>query len=157
MSGSRRLVVSGIALTALLAVVALASHAHRPGGGSGGGSAETPTLIFEYGASVMFVLFPFGVLAVIWVAALGRRQKLLDGGGSGSFRAILVFALVAIPLAFLIRHFVTGHIHPNGLGPGAGAPGTGPGAVKLRADHPASAQFHWLAALIVGGLILAAV
>ena len=37
MSGARRLVLSGIALTALLAVVALASHAHRPGGGAGGG------------------------------------------------------------------------------------------------------------------------
>ena len=81
MSGARRLLLSGIALTALLAVVALASHAHRPGGGGGGGSAETPKLIFEYGASVMFILFPFGVLAVLWVASLGRRQKLLEGGG----------------------------------------------------------------------------
>ena len=81
MSGARRLLLSGIALTALLAVVALASHAHRPGGGGGGGSAETPKLFFEYGASVLFILFPFGVLAVIWVASLGRRQKLLEGGG----------------------------------------------------------------------------
>jgi hypothetical protein len=157
MSGARRLLVSGIALTALLAVVALASHAHRPGGGSGGGSAETPKLIFEYGASVMFILFPFGVLAVIWVAALGRRQKLLEGGGSGSFRAILVFALVAIPLAFLIRYFVTGHIHPNGSAGGAGNPGSGPGAVKLDAKHAATGGFHWVVALIVGGLIFAAV
>jgi hypothetical protein len=27
----------------------------------------------------MFILVPVGVLAVIWVAALGRRQKLLEG------------------------------------------------------------------------------
>ena len=80
MSGSRRLVLSGIALTALLAVVALASHAHRPGGGTGGGSAQTPKLIFEYGATVMFILMPFGILTVLWVASFGRRQKLLEGG-----------------------------------------------------------------------------
>jgi hypothetical protein len=158
MSGARRLVLSGIALTALLAVVALASHAHRPGGGSGGGSAETPKLIFEYGASVMFVLFPFGVLAVIWVASLGRRQKLLEGGGMGSqFRTILVFALVAIPIAFLIRYFVTGRIHPKVSPPGTGAPGSGTGGAKLQADHPATGQFHWVVALIVGSLIFAVV
>ena len=103
--------LSGIALTALLAVVALASHAHRPGGGGGGGSAQTPKLIFEYGASVMFILLPFGMLTVLWVASLGRRQKLLEGGSVGSqFRTIFTFALVAIPIAFLIRHFVT---HPR--------------------------------------------
>jgi hypothetical protein len=158
MSGARRLLLSGIALTALLAVVALASHAHRPGGGSGGGSAETPKLIFEYGASVAFILFPFGVLAVIWVASLGRRQKLLEGGGMGSqFRTILVFALVAIPIAFLIRHFVTGRLDPNLSPTGNGAPGTGPGGAKLQADHPATGQFHWVIALIVGSLIFAVV
>ena len=157
MSGARRLFLSGIARTALLAVVALASHAHRPGGGSGGGSAETPKLIFEYGASVMFVLFPFGVLAVIWVASLGRRQKLLEGGGMGSqFRTILVFALVAIPIAFLIRHFVTGRLNPKISPPGSG-PGSGTGGAKFQADHPATGQFHWVVALIGGSLIFAVV
>ena len=119
MSGSRRLVLSGIALTALLAVVALASHAHKPGGGSGGGTSETPKLIFEYGATVMFILLPFGIITVIWVASLGRRQKLIDGDGVGSFRTIFTFALVAIPVAYLIRHFVTSHVHPRQIGSAA--------------------------------------
>ena len=35
MSGARKLMLSGIALIALLALVAVASHAHRPGGGNG--------------------------------------------------------------------------------------------------------------------------
>src|SRR5580765_7942 len=157
MSGARRLLLSGIALTALLAVVALASHAHRPGGGGGGGSAETPKLFFEYGASVLFILFPFGVLAVIWVASLGRRQKLLEGGGDSQFRTILVFALFAIPIAFLIRYFVTGRLHPNLSPSGAGGPGSGPGSPKFQADHPATGQFHWVVALIVGSLIFALV
>jgi hypothetical protein len=149
MSGSRRLVLSGIALTALLAVVALASHAHRPGGGTGGGSAQTPKLLFEYGATVMFILMPFGILTVLWVASFGRRQKLLEGGSVGSqFRTIFTFALVAIPIAFLIRHFVT--IHANPKQTGAGGSGLGNGNAKLQSDHAATGHFHWVVALIVG-------
>ena len=86
--------------------------------------AETPKLIFEYGASVMFILMPFGILTVLWVASFGRRQKLLEGGSVGSqFRTIFTFALVAIPIAFLIRHFVT--IHANPKQTGAGGSGLG--------------------------------
>jgi hypothetical protein len=153
MSGSRRLVLSGIALTVLLSVVALASHAHRPGGGAGGGTAQTPKLIFEYGASIMFVLLPFGVLIVLWVASLGRRQKLLESGSVGSqFRTIFTFALIAIPVAFLIRHFVTIHAHPKP--PGAGGSALGKGSAKLDAGHHTGAtQFHWVVALIVGSLL----
>jgi hypothetical protein len=153
MSGARRLLLSGIALTVLLAVVALASHAHRPGGGGGGGSAETPKLIFEYGASVMFILFPFGVLAVLWMAALGRRQKLLESSGSvgSQFRTIAVFAAVAIPVAYLLRHYVTLHANPTRGGGG----GTGAGGRKGTFDggHGGTAHFQWLPALIVGSLL----
>src|SRR5580765_3168232 len=158
MSGARRLLLSGIALTALLAVVALASHAHRPGGGGGGGSAETPKLIVEYAASVMFILFPFGVLAVLWMASLGRRQKLLQSGGSlgSQFRTIFAFAAVAIPVAYLIRHFVTLHVHPKGL-PGGGGIGSGTGNAKLDPGHTGTAQFQWLPALIVGSLLFVVV
>ena len=34
MSGARKLLLSGAAVTALLVFVAIASHAHRPGGGT---------------------------------------------------------------------------------------------------------------------------
>jgi predicted outer membrane lipoprotein len=155
MSGSRRLVLSGIALTALLALVALASHAHRPGGGQGGGTSETPKLIFEYGASVMFILLPFGIITVLWVASLGRRQKLLDGGGSfrSELRTIFSFALVAIPVAYLIRHFVTSQVNPRPGGIGAGGGATG--SAQVSTNHAATGQFHWVVALIVGSLLLA--
>jgi len=157
MSGSRRLVLSGIALTALLAVVALASHAHKPGGGSGGGTSETPKLIFEYGATVMFILLPFGIITVIWVASLGRRQKLIDGDGVGSFRTIFTFALVAIPVAYLIRHFVTSHVHPRQIGSAAVPGAAGPANSNLDPGHAATGQFHWVVALITGSLVLALV
>jgi len=157
MSGSRRLVLSGIALTVLLALVALASHAHKPGGGTGGGTSETPKLIFEYGATVMFILLPFGIITVLWVASLGRRQKLIDGDGVGSFRAIFTFGLVAIPMAYLIRHFVTSHVHPRQNGSVAVPGAEGPANSNLDPGHAATGQFHWVVALIAGSLILALV
>src|SRR3954462_8611909 len=108
MSSGRRLVLSGIALTALLAVVAVASHAHRPGGGSGGGTADAPKLIFEYAASIAFVLFPFAVVAVLWIASLRRRQKLLDARGSQwqQFRSLLLICLLGLPAILAARHFL---------------------------------------------------
>src|ERR671923_2095308 len=79
MTRGMRLAVSGIALTALLALVAVASHAHRPGGGSTGTTPNAPTLLFDYVASAMLVLFPIGVMVVIWAMAQGRHQRLLAG------------------------------------------------------------------------------
>ena len=66
MSGARKLMLSGIALIALLALVAVASHAHRPGGGTGAGPEHAPTLISDYVASPMMILLPFGAIFVIW-------------------------------------------------------------------------------------------
>src|SRR5690349_9062103 len=77
MSRSARLVVSGAALTALLAVVAVASHAHRPGGGTTAATPHAPTLLFDYIASAALVLFPLGAAVVVWAMAQGRHQRLL--------------------------------------------------------------------------------
>src|SRR5215210_111644 len=108
MSSARRLMLSGIGLTVLLALVAVASHAHRPGGSSGGGTADAPKLIFEYAATIAFVLFPFAVVAVLWIASLRRRQKLLDTRGSQwqQFRSLLLIALLGLPAVLVVRHFV---------------------------------------------------
>ena len=79
MSRNARLVASGAALAALLAVVAVASHAHRPGGGTTGSTPHAPTLLFDYVASAALVLFPLGAAVVIWAMAQGRHQRLLAG------------------------------------------------------------------------------
>ena len=60
MSGARKLLLSGAALTALLAFVAIASRAHRPGGGTGGGDAHAPTLIGDYLATIALIIMPVG-------------------------------------------------------------------------------------------------
>jgi len=79
MSRNARLALSGAALTALLAVVAVASRAHRPGGGTTASTPHPSALLFDYVASAMLVLFPIGVMIVIWAMAQGRHQRLLAG------------------------------------------------------------------------------
>src|SRR5215210_7723684 len=106
MGGARRLVLSGIALTALLAVVALASHAHRPGGSPGGGSGEGSKLLFEYGASMLAVIMVLGALVVVWIASLRRRHRLLEGGSQRrQALGLLAVCLLAFPAAFVVRHY----------------------------------------------------
>ena len=98
----------------------------------------------------MFILMPFGILTVLWVASFGRRQKLLEGGSVGSqFRTIFTFALVAIPIAFLIRHFVTIHANPKRPGAGRFGPGQRKHEARSRTTRrPASST--GCVALIVG-------
>jgi hypothetical protein len=149
---AQRLLLSGVALTALLAAVAVASRAHRPGGGSGGGSADTGRVVFEYAASVIFVLFPLGALFVLWVLSMGRRQKLIQETGlRRNVMTVLAIGVVVLPATLLVRHFVK-------------YDGGGPVQPTLPANTQTDAQargvnakkepeFQWLPALIVGSLL----
>jgi hypothetical protein len=85
-------------LTALLAVVAVASHAHRPGGGTTGTTPHAPTLLFDYIASAALVLFPIGAAVVIWAMAQGRHQRLL-AGETNFVRTLASLAIVGAILA----------------------------------------------------------
>jgi hypothetical protein len=152
-NGARRLLLSGVALTALLAAVAVASRAHRPGGGPGGGTSHAPRLVFEYTASALFVLMPIGILVVLWVASLGRRQKLLEGGGQRrQFQTLLLVGLVGLPLLFVGRHYIHWHSPQQQSSGNAGL--TQRGEAKDR--NSGDAQFKWLPAVamatfLVGG------
>src|SRR3954468_6331510 len=111
MSGARRLMLSGIGLTALLAHVAVSSRAHRPGGGSGAAAAHPPKLLWEYLASMLVVLFPIVGILMVWALATSRRQKLL--AGERNWRRTVALLLALIPFlagAFYLTH----HLHPRG-------------------------------------------
>jgi hypothetical protein len=149
---AQRLLLSGVALTALLAAVAVASRAHRPGGGSGGGSADAGRVAFEYAASVMFVLFPLGALVVLWVLSMGRRQKLIeDTGLRRNIVTVLMLGVLILPATLLVRHFVKydggGPVQPPA------APGTQTDGRARGVDRKEEPQFQWLPALIVGSLL----
>jgi uncharacterized protein DUF4129 len=108
MTRGGKLAVTGIALAALLAVVAIASRAHQPGGGNGAAPSHPPILLAEYAASLMAVLMPIGAIVVIWAWSLRRRDALLRGGTTWrQFLALLVIAAACLPLAFVSgRHFI---------------------------------------------------
>src|SRR6184192_1086522 len=108
MSNGRRLAFSGAALLALLALVAVASRAHRPGGGAGASPEHAPTLLIHYLVLAMFIFFPFGALLVVWSLAYRRREAALQG--KTNWRRSLV--TVAILFGFLaFRVFLYSHIH----------------------------------------------
>ncbi|HSB39500.1 MAG TPA: DUF4129 domain-containing protein [Gaiellaceae bacterium] len=157
MNRARRLVLSGAALTALLAAVAVASHAHRPGGGSGGGPSHVSRLLFEYTASILFVLFPVGALVVIWVLSMGRRQKLLQEPWSLRRNVVLLLlvTVLIVPVTLTVRHFVK--YDGGGIQAPAAPLTTKGGAGGGRAGRQQEAQFQWVPALVVGSLLFGVV
>jgi len=162
MSGVRRLMLSGIGLTALLVVVAIASRAHRPGGGTGAGAAHPPRLLLEYVASVMIVLLPLGTIGIVFALAQSRRQKVL--AGERSWRRSMVMVLVMVPV-FIGAFFLVRHFRPaGGAAPRITIPTPPPTKLKpAKSKLPKAslkpspeAHFQWLPVLALGTLGLAA-
>src|SRR5438067_13475046 len=100
MSNGRRLAFSGAALLALLALVAVASRAHRPGGGAGAPPEHAPTLLIHYLGAAMFILFPFGALLVVWSLAYRRREAAVQGKTSWKRTAVTVAILLGLLRVF---------------------------------------------------------
>jgi hypothetical protein len=161
MSGARRLLLSGIALIALLSLVAVASHAHHPGGGSGAGPQNPPTLITDYIASVMIVLFPFGALFIVWGLFRSRRQALLERRTSW-WRTLTLVAAMSIVGASAV-YFARGHNLSVFRAPGQPArrhvPQGGNAKQKKAKPSPAvqppTGHFRWEVLLVMGSIVLA--
>jgi len=156
MSRGSRLAVSGIALTALLAVVAVASRAHRPGGSTGAGTPHAPTLLFDYVASAMLVLLPLGVILVVWALAQRRHQRLL--AGETNWRRTLV-SLVIMGSLLGAAVYVDRKRLSRTLGgrPSQAQTAHGRAVQPQRARKPQPAyhgQFQWLSAVFVGSILL---
>jgi hypothetical protein len=157
MTRGMRFAMAGCALTALLAVVAVASQAHRPGGGTTASTPHAPTLLFDYFASAMLVLFPIGVMIVIWAMAQGRHQRLL----AGETNWLRTLTSLAILCALLAAAVYLGKHRNHGVRAGGsqqrqstqGKPGKNG---KPHKEQPAAyqAQFRWVPAVIVVSIIL---
>ena len=157
MSRNARLALSGAALTALLAVVAVASHAHRPGGGTTASTPHAPTLLFDYVASAMLVLFPVGVMIVIWAMAQGRHQRLL-AGETNWLRTLASLAIMCALLAaavYLHKHRIGRGLHFGGSQQTQSSQGKSVKPGKPKKPEPAAyhAQFRWLPAVLLGSII----
>jgi hypothetical protein len=156
-NGARRLVLSGIALTALLALVALASRAHRPGGGTGGGGGGVPEFLGEYVGITMLVLML--VVAVVFGMGLAadRRRRVLEGRTNWR-RTLFGMALFGIVLVLALA--LSDRLHPNNSQrPAATAPGAPLKALqkeqnKQKKNAVQRVEGSWLTALILASVIL---
>src|SRR5262245_48611163 len=103
----RRLVLSGAGLMALLAVVAVASRAHKPGGGRSGGGAKVPPVLLEYLGVLALVGIVVGGAIAVFALADNRRRKKLEGE-SGWRRSLggVAFGFLALAVALLLRRHV---------------------------------------------------
>ena len=159
MSGARRLLLGGVALTALLTLVAVASRAHKPGGGSGASSAHVPRILVEYFASAMIVLLFLGMIVIVWAMAHTRRQAVLSGAaGWRNWRRLILLALLALIGIVAVR----GHFHVPLRRPAVNQPtlpSTLPqtGTTMGHTAHPTASQsphFQWLVVVILAALVL---
>lgn len=160
MTGARRLLLSGIALTVLLALVALASRAHRPGGGGGGGRGHVPALLLEYVGVMGLIAVLLGGTAMVWAAADARRKKALTGPTTWRrmLAGLAAAALVLIVLAALTRHLTqpSGGQRPRGP-TGLAAPLRAVDAKRAKLQReatPQRADRGWLTALVLGSVLL---
>jgi hypothetical protein len=155
-NGSRRLLLSGVVLTALLALVALASRAHRPGGGSSGGGGHVPLLIGEYVGVMMMVLMVLTVALAGFGMAGDRHRRLLNKQSNwrrtlGGLAILAVFGFIAF------RSSDNLHLRPHGqhsnVAP-AGRLGRGLGPVQGRQRTSHGSDGSWLLALVLGSIVV---
>jgi len=152
-NGARRLLVSGVAVTALLALVALASRAHRPGGGTGGGGGHIPALVGTYLGVTMFVLMLLAAVLFGVGFASGRRKALLEG--RTNWRRTL-FAITAVAAALLLALALSSRLRPNSrrvITAPVALQGNQQKLQKRREDRQPR-EPNWLTFLIVGSVVL---
>ena len=146
---------SGAALTALLAVVAIASHAHRPGGGTTASTPHAPTLLFSYIASAALVLFPLGAAVVIWAMAQGRHQRLL-AGESNWLRTLVSLGIMCALLAgavYLNKHRIGHHFFGGGPQTSHSGQVAKPGKPPKQQPVTRQPEFQWAAAGVAFAII----
>jgi hypothetical protein len=144
---------------ALLALVAVASRAHRPGGGAGAETAHAPAVIGDYLATIAVIAVPLGSLIVLWGLTQSRRLSALEGRTNWR-RTLVTFVVLSLLLAagvFLVdRHGGIGLFGRNAqeTTPTSTTP-AGIGAKKGRHANvvsPRRAHFRWLPVLVLGAL-----
>jgi hypothetical protein len=152
---------SGVALTALLALVAVASRGHRPGGGSGSEPAHAPTLIGDYLATIALIAIPVGSVFILWGLTQSRRLSALEGRTNWR-RTLVTFAILSLLLGVGVfavdRHGGLG-IFRRDRGETVPA-STTPAKTNPRATTspqvapPRRAHFRWLPVLVLGSVVL---
>jgi hypothetical protein len=156
--GRSRLVPLALAVTALLAVVAIAARG-RPLGSSGGTGGALPFEFWDYTYTTVVILVVPLFFAGLFAAAFIRRQQ---GRRRNTWHSLLLYlvlwgAVIGLEL-LVVRHLRHLRLHgftlhqtaTNGLAPGQN------GVHRLHASGTQSLKFRWDELLVLSGLLLVA-
>ena len=150
----RRLVLLALAVTALLAVVAVAAHGKPLGSGSGS-SGGLPlsfwSWVFTTLAIFELLLFVVGITAVLLFRRGGEELKYRK---SRTARSLAIMLVGVALLVFVLRHLDLSHLlhqhHSKPPGPRSKVPGP----IQQPASKAEHVHFRWEELVVVLGLLL---
>jgi len=156
MSNGRRLAVSGVALTALLALVAVGSRSHRADGGSGARPSDAPGLVGNYFLVAIGILLPFGALILVWAFAT-RRWELPTRDRARWWQTAITVILMSGALVLVFSRVGPVTLHPVHTPVTLKPPQHGqppPGGAKGAVPPGAGSGFDWLSLYVFGTVLL---
>jgi hypothetical protein len=144
-------------LLGLLALVAFAAAGHAPAGGTSRPSADTPSVVKDYLATIALIMIPLGAFLIFWAAFLKRVYKDVPLMKSTAFP----LQVAPRPFAYIVAFFVVLAIavhwgHRSNTGGGAGAPAAGipQNAGTAKGHKPYDPHFQWLPMLVLGSIVV---
>lgn len=155
MSERLRAVLAVAGVSALVALVAVASRGNAPRLGEDAPVGRPPALIADYLATLALLIVPLGAVLIVWSLLQRRMAPPRKGAAGRSPVASLVLFALLVGLAFVaVRHLSEGE---GPRVPTTPTPTATTGAKGKAKGEPAprKAQFQWLAALVVGSIALA--
>jgi hypothetical protein len=146
------LAVAGV--SALVALVAVASRGNAPRLGEEAPVGRPPALIADYLATLALLIVPLGAVLLVWGMLQKRMAPVRKGGVKRSPLTSIVLFVALVGFAF----WAVAHLSRNENGPRIPTVPTqpAPAAGKGKDNQgPEEAQFSWLAALTLGSIGLA--
>ena len=145
---SRRALAVGGALLGLTAIVALASRAHGPGGGST--STVSTDWLLEYLLLLVFVVFTAAVVAGIYLVVTAHQ----GAKWAPPPRASLWRTIVTLALFLGIVFALISSLHRTNLNSRPQKQTGTPRSAKDQRPGGSPAHFDWAPAAVVGGLVV---
>jgi hypothetical protein len=149
-STARRLLSVALGLTALLAIVAVASRYREFRSGTSS-SSPSPALVVDYLATLMVIAMPIGAALVILALVESRRQRALARRSSRRTSLVMLLGLAAFCLAVA---FGAPRLREAGLV--LQLPELSRAVGSASEDSPESertAQFRWDAVIVLGSVL----
>ena len=150
----RRLVPLALAVTALIAVVAIAAHGRPLGSGGGTGSGLPPAFwdfLFTTFVILVVLMMIGGILAV---RLLARERVEIASFNQRTARALAVLFGVVILVVFVARHVNLQHLfHHNGSSQKTPTTPNGTGNANHHRASPRHVQFRWEELAVVLGAL----